>query len=594
MKAILVVLCLVAASLFASMPQAVIEAPPANPRHFPQKLNSAEHRTSAPAPSWTSLERLTFEERLNSDVHLMSMKPLSEAATAEVGAIEQLWNSGRYDAALARFRDIGQLADPSGFFVGINWRKPVSTVGTDLWGANVRIGTRDSAYCTSFGRNYINGNLLVGMLRHAGAATNIDVNLSTDGGATWSETFDGNWTSGAPPTELEGVCTGNAFFVVYPWTNLNQVLCLKFDGANGTWIPFPSGTLADTVFSTAPAQVTELAICSGDDVNPGQRSYVFGRTDGDSLLFAWTDGTGQPWRRFGTDVNWCGGMIDCNYNPGEVTGNWLWASFMYRRTPDTLHPAFVYIDDTLSAWHANWISNLPTTMDPAVTSLAAWHDTVIIAYTHQGAGRWFNKAVVTYNGGAGWFVTDVPDNVMNRELPDVTGTHGDGFALVQRQYNGGARAIMYTHSGYDGVSWTLQDSISDHAPDYIERPRIQWVSPGVYGVVYTTWENSIYNSVWFNRSDWTGIAEKRPIQPTRFGLQAQAVLGGARLAFTNPVAGDVQLRVFDAVGRMVESRQTFLGVGAQTLGFTSSTSGIYFAELEAAGRTSVAKFFVTR
>jgi hypothetical protein len=56
----------------------------------------------------------------------------------------------------------------------------------------------------------------------------------------------------------------------------------------------------------------------------------------------------------------------------------------------------------------------------------------------------------------------------------------------------------------------------------------------------------------------------------------------------------VQLRVFDAAGRMVETRQAFLGVGAQTPGFSSPTAGIYFAELEAAGRTSVAKFFVSQ
>ena len=109
-----------------------------------------------------------------------------------------------------------------------------------------------------------------------------------------------------------------------------------------------------------------------------------------------------------------------------------------------------------------------------------------------------------------------------------------------------------------------------------------------------SWDPAAYNSVWFSRSDWTGIAEKRPVQPTRFGLQAQAVPGGTRLAFNNPVAGNVQLRVFDAAGRMVESRRTFLGVGAQTLGFSSSTAGIYFAELEASGRTSVAKFFVSK
>ena len=509
-----------------------------------------------------------------------------------MSAIEQLWNSGQNDAALARFRDIGRVADPSGQFVGVNWRRPVPTAGTADWGPNVRVGNQDSVFCTAFDRCYDNGNLLVGTLRHNGANTNINVNLSTDGGTTWTETFDGSSTSS--PTDLEGVCCGASFFLTYPFPATNMVICLKFDAANGQRIQFPSGAWADTVFATAPAQVTELAMSSADELLPGLRVYTFARTDGDSLLYAWSDGTGQPWSRVSTTVDWCnGGMIDCGYNPGYATGNWLWASFMYKRTADMLHPAFAYIDDTSSSWHANWISNLPTTMNPAVTSLAAWHDTILIAYTHRGGGQFYTRALVSNNGGAGWFYTNVPDALVYRELPDVTGTHGEGFALVHREY-GLDRAIMYTHSGYDATSWTPQDSVSDHSPNWTEHPRVQWVASGTYGVVYLVWDTLTHNSVWFNRTDWSGIAEKRPVQPIRFGLQAQALPGGTRLAFTNPVAGNVQLRVFDATGRMVESRQTFLGVGAQTLGFSTSIAGVHFAEVEAAGRASVAKFFVSR
>jgi hypothetical protein len=591
----IIILCIVAANAFASLPVAVMEAPPVNPRHFPQDLNRGSARSHrASAPSWTSLERLSIEERQNSDVHLMPVKPLTEAAAAEVSVVEQFWNSGQYDAALARFRGIGRLTDPSGFFVGINWRKPIPAVGTDDWGSNVRVGSRDSAYCTAFDRNYVNGNLLVGLLRRAGAYTNIDINLSTDGGATWAETFDGNWSGGTPPSDLEGVCAGNAFFVAYPFPDINQVPCLKFDGATGQWIQFPSGAWADTVFSTAPAQITELAMCAAEEMWPGQRVYAFARTDGDSLLYAWTDGTGQPWTQYPTSVNWCsGGMIDCGVNTGYTTSNWIWASFMYKRTADTLHPAFAYMDDTTGTWHALWIGNLPTTMNPGVTSIGLWKDTVTIAYTHQGAGRFYTQAIVSYNAGAGWFYTNVPDTLANRELPNVTGTHGEGFALAHREY-GSDRAIMFTRSGYDALSWTPQDSVSDHSPNWIEHPRVQWVAPGTYGVAYLSWDTPAYNSVWFNRTDWTGIAEKQPVQPTRFGLRALVAPGGARLVFVNPVAGNVQLRVFDAAGRMVESRQAFLGVGAQSLGFSSPTSGIYFAELEASGRTSVAKFFVSR
>ncbi len=589
MRIVIMMLCLAAAAALAGLPQATMMPPPAAPQHFPSPQPAPAQR--GPAAPWLGLEQLSPAERANARIHI---EPGTTGADDAVREIERLWNSGDYDAALAQFHSLAGSFDLRNAFVGINWRTPVPAAMTDDWGPNVRIGNRDSVYCTAFDRNYVNGNLLVGLLRHAGTITYIDMNLSTDGGATWAETFDGNWSGVTPPSDLEGTCTGTYFFVTYPFPDLNQVACLKIDAANGQWIQFPSGTWADTVFLPAPATVTELAMCSAEEQWPGQRVYAFARTDGDSLLYAWTDGTGQPWNRYGTTINWCnGGMIDCTVNPGFTTSNWIWASWMYKRTADTLHPALAWMDDSTGTWHATWVSNLPTTVTYGTTSIAAWRDTVLMAYTHDGGGRFYTQAVVTYNAGAGWAYTNVPDTLANREVPDVTGTHGDGFALAHREY-GADRAIMYTHAPYAAVPWTAQDSVSDHVPNWIERPRVQWVAPGVYGVAYLSWEASVYNSVWFNRTDWTGIAEQRPARPTLLGLRALSSENGVRLAFDNPAQGSVVLRVFDAAGRLAHRENLTLNAGPHTIGYSAPTAGIYFAQVEAAGKTATAKFFIAR
>ena len=589
MRAVTVMLCLTAATALAGLQPAMTMPPPTVTPHraisAPQP--AAPERPAAP---WLGLEQLSPAERTNAQIHIDPGMPGADDA---VRRIEQLWDSGDHDEALAQFRNLGGSCDLRNAFVGINWRMPIPTLESDDWGPNVRIGNRESTYCTAFDRNSVNGNLLVALLRHRGAQTYIDVYLSTDGGQTWSETYDGYWNS--PPSDLDGVCCDTGFFVAYPYPPINLVLCMRFSASNGQMIPFPSGAYADTVFEPAPDTVAEISMCSGEEQWPGQRVFTFGRTTGDSLLYAYADGTGEPWHRFSTTVDWCNaGMIDCTVNPGHTTGRWLWVSWMYRKSGgDTLRPAFAYVVDTTGTWVTTIVDNLPTLLTYGTTSIAAWRDTVLIAYTHEWGSTFYTQALITYAAGSGLDHVNVPDTLALRDMPDVTGGHGDGFAVAHREY-GSDRAIMYTHSNYLATDWSAQDSASDHSPTWIEKPRIQWLASGTYGVAYVSWDPTAYNSVWFSRTDWTGVADRNPARPALFGLRAILDEGGVRLAFDNPATGKVSLRVFDAAGRLAHSEDRMLAAGHHTLGFAGTTAGIYFAQLEAAGKAATAKFFIAR
>ena len=76
------------------------------------------------------------------------------------------------------------------------------------------------------------------------------------------------------------------------------------------------------------------------------------------------------------------------------------------------------------------------------------------------------------------------------------------------------------------------------------------------------------------------------------GLVAAPRRGGARLNFTNPVAGPVTLKVYDATGRLVFGRTEQLKAGAQTLDCAVPASGSYIAVLKTLAATATTKFSI--
>jgi hypothetical protein len=107
----------------------------------------------------------------------------------------------------------------------------VPTLETNLWGRDVRIGNRDSIQQLAFDVDSSTGNLFVA-LRHNATPPHFSVCLSTDGGATWDETF--TW-SGSPPTAIDAEVFTNHFYVAYnsPQENPQQIRLRRFQCATG-------------------------------------------------------------------------------------------------------------------------------------------------------------------------------------------------------------------------------------------------------------------------------------------------------------------------------------------------------------------------
>jgi hypothetical protein len=580
-----------AVPVFEPTPYRAVSIPHTRDGIVPPDLNVPPGRLEEP------LERLTPAERANAEIAFDLGPYATQAAQDEARSIEHLWNSGDFAKAIERLRNLPALTDPAQVFTSINWRVPIPTrAGTD-WGTNVRIGNRDSAAHVVFDRNNTTGHLFVGIVSNAGPSTYLYMNMSTDNGLTWVETASGIWSAPHACLDISGVCSGNYFYAAYSSRVLPSCIrASRWLASNGLRAAFRNDSQVVTVLSISAADTfREVATTSSDDASPGYRIYAFGATTQRNLVMSYSDSFAQPWFTYATGViGWCDGALSCTYNPGWSTRG-LFAAWRYVRTDSTNNVGLAWYDTSDAFVHTYFNPSSPWIW---VTSVAAYRDTVAIAYEHADGSIFYTRELFTLDNGSHWYWTWIPEDTMGqRENPALTACHGGGFAAVYRERMGtSARYLCYTHSPYTASTWSTPDTVSDWRPDVNEHPRVQWLGPGLYGVVYIKWSDEPGYSVWFNRSDFTGIAESPTPGP---GPAASDLLvlterGRVRFSFDNPAPGDVRLRICDAAGRVVHNESRLFGSGPGTFEFTGAAAGIYFARVDLHSRTAKAKFLLVQ
>ncbi len=552
-------------------------------------------RSGEPGPVWEILEGMSGEDRANSIIHF-DLGHASPEAWTEAFAVEELWNSGKYEAAIERLRGIGKFHDPLDIMVGMSWREPIPTVvGTD-WEENVRVGNRDSVFEIELDRNNRTGNLFLASVRDSGVYSYVNVYISTDDGTTWSETYNAP-VAVSYINAIGAVSNGSHFYVGYT-RNPNMTLgrVMRFDASTGAQVKFPNDSNFRTMFQADSLDsIQEIEMTSADDQVPAVRIYAMGCTKNRKLEFGYTDSMATTWFEAATNIRWCDGGLSFVYNPYyDIGKRYLWASFIYERTDTLWNVGIVYADTTPQIFHGFYINPAfqPTHTQ---TSIAAWHDSILTAYVrHVGTNRYLSS-FLTWTAGTGqWYYNHLPDTLTAREYPNVIGRHGGGFALAARQYTDSlARDLVYSHSSYRGNTWTPFLDISDYEPA-LAGPRLVFIPRGRYGCAYIKWYQApdAY-SIWFNRSDWTGVGDVTQLYP-RFGLRATFGGDRARLRFQNPRGGPVTLTVFDPAGRLVSRETRMLGPGQQEMDVKPTSSGVHFAVIDIDGRTSTARLTFAR
>ena len=586
MRTAVLILTVVAVAALAAEPQLlpVVPVPAVHDMAAavtPLPLMSSPTAPVDPAALWRPMVRMSPQERANAQLTIT-------ANSREVREIEAMWNRGQYDAAIAALQQWAEGADLRRVCVGFNWRVPIQSSAAD-WGINVRVGTRDSAYRVCLDRDNTTGNLLVTSICFAGDNTDLVADLSTDGGSTWTETYSGGWIGASAVNDMEMTGSGGFEYVTILFSTIpDSAYCYRFNAATGAAVRMPDSTNGNMVLKTSVANDTieEVAFCDWDDEHAAGDLYLLGGTAKHMIEAGYSGNNGLNWSPYTAVADFYYGGLDYCYNHYDSLGTDRYVFFScLTKSGGNLYPGCGYYTND---WHTLYI-DLPTQAlgSTQTTGITAWHDTIFLIYPHQTATGTAIRCCVSSDTGNHWYATDLTDSSATRENADICGRLGAGVGAVWRDYAGGGRWLGYRFSGYGNGGWTALDTVNDHKPSAADRPRVQLVAPGVHGVCYIS---SDVGSLWFNRDDWSGIAGPRPERIVPLGLVAALRRGGARLSFTNPIAGPVTLKVYDASGRRVLSRTQQLRPGAQTLDCAVPASGSYIAILKTAAATATTKF----
>lgn len=598
MRYIVLVFCM-AVALASASPLAVTAVPLDQVHHhsrvpvvrpeFPFPVSTSNARGELDA----GLARLDPEQRANARLTIGIIQATPELR-AEAGAIDQLWNTGSYDAALARLHDLGRLVDPARVQVGMNWRTPLANPQSMDWAGNIQIGTRDSILYHVFDYHNATGKLVVGTVRLAGSSTGLDVYLSTDNGSTWAETYDGYWGAANIIGDFVGACHGDHVYLGYQFKPLPQDLyCERFKLADGTVDTFANGNQSvPTVSCPSPESIVKAAMVSFEDQSPGQRLYLAVGTTAHNVYagFTMADGTTwHPWNMTYMNGYYNGGLA-ATVNPG-FSRNYVYFTYAYAQTDTTWYPFVSWINtgDTLGATYLNVPSR-----SMGGTSVAVRNDSLIMAYDYYNGSTMYPRELLSPNNGVNWYLYRIPgDSTLWREQVNINNRRNSNTVAVYRERSTGSpRHIMFTSCpGMTGIPWATPDTASDTMP-WNMPITVQPLTTGVYGVTYLSYPGS---DLWFSRSDFgTGIADNpgpARVAPT---VQALARIGGARLVFSTPVAGEIRLRVYDAGGRLVTRANRTVSAGSQSWDVAVPVSGIYFATIEGSRFNGTAKFATTK
>ena len=137
------------------------------------------------------------------------------------------------------------------------------------------------------------------------------------------------------------------------------------------------------------------------------------------------------------------------------------------------------------------------------TAIGAYHDTITCFHDYGGTTL-YCRYYVSYNGGSSWLYGAVDDTSIISESPDVCARGGGGVGVVYRYYTP-TRQLRFTWRDYAGA-WSARDTVADYPP-YWNKPAIEYIGEGVYGVVYTTWSTPEIRAAYFDRSNFAPDCE---------------------------------------------------------------------------------------
>ena len=402
---------------------------------------------------WEQLALLTADERANARIELELRSAATVAQHETAAEIAALWNHGSHDAALALLRSFEQSGAPLG--LGIAWRVPLNHGGQRF--ADLRIGgTRTDAQTMSLDFDAQTGNVFA-VLRW-GSTTGVSawtVNLSDDGGITWTETYAFGSASGL--IDLDCAVVDDFLYIAYVAGNATGEARLRRASVSTGGIDV--GFSFQAVFLAGAETIEEVALATNADYSDNRIYYLAIQSD-DTLRYAWDaadDGTtfteqspatASP--EFGLDATW-------HYNAASCD-DFLYVS--YAGNDGNIH----VFGRSAAAW-TDWVVE-PATGSSRRTAISAYGDVVICAFEYPYTYGTGVRYRISYDCGDTWSAGSlaVPDGatIFGYFEPDVDARDGDGIAIIYQGEAGEFDPLYYRkRAGFAPGAWSDPALLND-------------------------------------------------------------------------------------------------------------------------------------
>lgn len=536
-------------------------------------VQSQNQMIESPAPAWEILTQMSDSEKANSIIDIELPSGVEQSATQTACTIENMWNGGQYDAAIAMFRNLATEVTEGAITIGIAWRTPLVNEDASLWGPDVRIGARDSIYQTSMDVLYSSGTLFCILTYKEGATYYFSVNRSANSGQTWAETY--TWAGGGDSLRsASGTCVSNVCWVgyatkVYPF----QARVRRFSGSTGQTLPFAGGGQYDTIFtSTSPDTIKELVMFSNQD-SYNNRVYCMLITKNGNLRFFWADTSGSNWTQISTGITNASRGLSATWNE-NFTSRPYW--FSYISQSDSLMIYSKSSPDTTTRGYAGAVGS-----GARYTSIGAYHDTIFCVYEYGVTG--FDCRYRVSYGGVSWNYGYLVDNDTTNESPATTARRGGGISAIYRFYTP-TRQGRYNHRTYQYMAWPTAVVYANYVP-WWNKPSLEYLGGGDYGVVYLSW-TSPNQGAFFDRVAASDINVSSSL-PNSFAFRQNypnPFNASTCISYNLPRSTEVKIDIFDILGRKVQTIQNgFQQAGPHSLIWNAgdNSSGVYFAKITA-------------